>query len=224
MRFEPIEGFEVEDINTPLYADATVALLPQGAIRQYLYILTPSSPTTMREKVGGSSEALGRLNIIWNGENGEPAALMTSLLGRKIPTFDSAQLGIVDVIEGLNIRLSVVDVTATIELEEIFIVRGKLSVRSSLKRVRLAIEQYEPENSRASGIVRVGASLKFLDDIAPTEEGGKEITFELKFLALERGLWNVGSVRVLLLSTDKDEGEETQTILDHSTIAQVYIS
>lgn len=59
------------------------ALLPPGAVRQYLWVLTPTAAAS--PAAPGASQALGRLDIAWRTPNGEPGRLQTAMLGRKVP-------------------------------------------------------------------------------------------------------------------------------------------
>lgn len=62
-------------------ADAT--LLPPGAVRQYLFVCTPTANAA--PALPGASQVLGRLDIAWRTPNGEPGRLQTAMLGRRVP-------------------------------------------------------------------------------------------------------------------------------------------
>ncbi|KAI5475043.1 molecular chaperone HtpG [Pseudohyphozyma bogoriensis] len=95
MRFDPIPGWTVEDVNNASTTnedgkenvvklfEGTSALLPPTAVRQYLYVL--SQPVSAPRATPGSSQPLGRLDIVWRTPHGEQGRLQTSMLGRKVP-------------------------------------------------------------------------------------------------------------------------------------------
>ncbi|KAG1842662.1 DUF974-domain-containing protein [Suillus subalutaceus] len=83
MKFECAEGWSVVDANTTgddkdqrLFSGSTALMQPQ-AIRQYIYILTPTSSSSVIP--------LGRLDISWRSQFGEPGRLLTSMLSRRFP-------------------------------------------------------------------------------------------------------------------------------------------
>ncbi|GAA6054016.1 hypothetical protein JCM3770_002419 [Rhodotorula araucariae] len=82
MRFDPLPGFTLGDANADLF-DGADALLPPGAVRQFLYILQAGedAPYTLP----GASQGLGRLDIVWRTPNGEIGRLQSSTLGRRVP-------------------------------------------------------------------------------------------------------------------------------------------
>ncbi|EAU88405.2 hypothetical protein CC1G_05171 [Coprinopsis cinerea okayama7 len=85
MRFECAEGFDVDDINGPVFSGSFATMQPQDT-RQYVYILTPKSTTVAPPALPpGSIIPLGRLDISWRSSYGEPGRLLTSMLTRRIP-------------------------------------------------------------------------------------------------------------------------------------------
>jgi len=74
-----------EDEEDPVFSGTTALLQPQD-LRQYVYILTPKTvdlvPTV---QAPGSIIPLGRLDIAWRSQFGEPGRLLTSMLSRRIP-------------------------------------------------------------------------------------------------------------------------------------------
>ncbi|KAG1774257.1 DUF974-domain-containing protein [Suillus placidus] len=92
MEFECAEGWSVVDANTTnddkdqrLFS-GSVALMQPQAIRQYIYILTPTSSFTFPVvHSAGSVIPLGRLDISWCSQFGEPGRLLTSMLSRRFP-------------------------------------------------------------------------------------------------------------------------------------------
>lgn len=91
MKFECAEGWSVVDANTAgddkdhmLFSGSTALMQPQ-AIRQYIYILTPTSSFSFPVVHPGSVIPLGRLDISWRSQFGEPGRLLTSMLSRRFP-------------------------------------------------------------------------------------------------------------------------------------------
>ncbi|KAG0706365.1 DUF974-domain-containing protein [Suillus ampliporus] len=95
MVFECAEGWSVADANTIPSADddkdhrlfsASMALMQPQAIRQYIYILTPTLSSSFPVvHPAGSIIPLGRLDISWRSQFGEPGRLLTSMLSRRTP-------------------------------------------------------------------------------------------------------------------------------------------
>lgn len=86
MEFECAEGWSVVDANTTdddkdrrLFSGSMALMQPQ-AIRQYIYILTPTSSSSFSViQAAGSVIPLGRLDISWRSQFGEPGRLLTSV-------------------------------------------------------------------------------------------------------------------------------------------------
>ncbi|OAX43830.1 DUF974-domain-containing protein [Rhizopogon vinicolor AM-OR11-026] len=97
MEFDCAEGWNVADANTMPTGSAddnsdrvlfsgSMALMQPQAIRQYIYILTPASSSSFPVvHPAGSVIPLGRLDISWRSQFGEPGRLLTSMLSRRIP-------------------------------------------------------------------------------------------------------------------------------------------
>ncbi|KAF9001975.1 hypothetical protein BDQ17DRAFT_1357845 [Cyathus striatus] len=93
MRFECIDGWEVEEINANdsdnldknVFGGSLAIMQPQD-MRQYIYFLRPKNVTDIPVvHLPGSVIPLGRLDISWTSSFGEPGRLLTSMLSRKIP-------------------------------------------------------------------------------------------------------------------------------------------
>ena len=85
--FECADGWSAIDMNqssgtdesTQLFSGATALLQPQ-AVRQYIYVLSPTTiPTFPVPLQPGSTIPLGRLDISWRTQFGEPGRLLTSV-------------------------------------------------------------------------------------------------------------------------------------------------
>ncbi|KIK81119.1 hypothetical protein PAXRUDRAFT_833090 [Paxillus rubicundulus Ve08.2h10] len=97
MEFECAEGWSAVDANRLVGADGSggaalhlfsgsMALMQPQAIRQYIYILSPTTiPTFPVSHQPGALVPLGRLDISWRSQFGEPGRLLTSMLSRRIP-------------------------------------------------------------------------------------------------------------------------------------------
>ncbi|KAL4074696.1 hypothetical protein V8B97DRAFT_2016708 [Scleroderma yunnanense] len=93
--FECAEGWTAIDMNqlsgatpdekTHIFS-GSMALLQPHAVRQYIYVLSPTTipifPVLLQP---GSIIQLGRLDISWRTQFGEPGRLLTSMLSRRIP-------------------------------------------------------------------------------------------------------------------------------------------
>ncbi|GAA5940928.1 hypothetical protein JCM1841_005173 [Sporobolomyces salmonicolor] len=83
MRFDPLPGWTLDDeVNEGLF-EGEEALLPHGAVRQFVYVL--SAGEEVPPAVPASSQGLGRLDIVWRTPHGEIGRLQTSMLGRRVP-------------------------------------------------------------------------------------------------------------------------------------------
>lgn len=85
MRFECVDGWEVKDGNVShkngenLFSGSAAIMQPQD-IRQYVYILTPTSfPSFPVTHAPGTIIPLGRLDLAWRSSFGEPGRLLTSV-------------------------------------------------------------------------------------------------------------------------------------------------
>ncbi|KAF9228765.1 DUF974-domain-containing protein [Gyrodon lividus] len=97
MELECAEGWSAVDANHMIGADdsrgaklplfsGSMALMQPQAIRQYIYILSPTTvPTFPISHQPGTIVPLGRLDISWRSQFGEPGRLLTSMLSRRIP-------------------------------------------------------------------------------------------------------------------------------------------
>ena len=89
MEFDCADGWNVADANKlpgadddddhRLFSGSTALMQPQ-AVRQYIYILTPTSSSSFPVvHPAGSVIPLGRLDISWRCQFGEPGRLLTSV-------------------------------------------------------------------------------------------------------------------------------------------------
>ncbi|XP_006458313.1 hypothetical protein AGABI2DRAFT_64546, partial [Agaricus bisporus var. bisporus H97] len=92
LSFEPTEEWQVQDPNFTSNGQSIfsgpIALVNPQDVRQYIFILSPTSTAALRPLAvhpPGSIFPLGRLNIVWRSSYGEPGRLLTSMLTRRIP-------------------------------------------------------------------------------------------------------------------------------------------
>ncbi|KAF8556912.1 DUF974-domain-containing protein [Imleria badia] len=82
---DPSDSDDSAQIPQPLFSGSMALMQPQ-AVRQYIYILSPTDEQTFPvTHPPGSVIALGRLDISWRSKFGEPGRLLTSTLSRRIP-------------------------------------------------------------------------------------------------------------------------------------------
>ena len=99
MSLECTDGWATVDGNVLHVGDdeqsmfsGSMALMQPQDIRQYIYILTPTSLELLPAvHVPGSIIPLGRLDISWKSSFGEPGRLLTSMLSRRIPLLPAPQ-------------------------------------------------------------------------------------------------------------------------------------
>ncbi|CAG8459447.1 5103_t:CDS:1 [Paraglomus brasilianum] len=148
-------------------------LNPQD-IRQYLYMLTPKPSAD--DRIARTTNALGKLDIIWRSSFGETGRLQTSQLTRKPLLLE-------------DIDLSVVSVPDVVRLESPFTISCKVRNRTTslLKIVVTAVK------NKMGAILLAGASSKYLGELSPNGV----VQFDMEFFPLAPGLQRVGGLRVL---------------------------
>jgi len=97
LSFEPTDEWQVQDPNImdgkQSVFSGSIALMNPQDVRQYIFILFPTSTSSQRPLVvhaPGTVYPLGRLNIMWRSSYGEPGRLLTSTLTRRIPLINPA--------------------------------------------------------------------------------------------------------------------------------------
>ncbi|RUS20789.1 hypothetical protein BC937DRAFT_94383 [Endogone sp. FLAS-F59071] len=200
MRFEPAEHFAFRDLNfviSPSNDSATVVPTPAPSvfgihnylnpqdIRQYLYLLTPKDPHD--DRLARTTNALGKLDIIWRSTLGETGRLQTSQLTRKPPQLDD--------IEVLPAR-----VPARVLLETPFAVTLRVRNRTA-QNMKLVLSAVK---TKMGSVLLSGTSTKSLGEVAA--EQGVEV--RLDFFPLTPGLQRIGGLKVTdLLSGHSREVE-----------------
>ncbi|KAI8877684.1 DUF974-domain-containing protein [Backusella circina FSU 941] len=91
MRFDPSEHFQFQDLNKTGEDEKSVFgddfIHPQD-IRQYLYMLTPN----VNDRISRTTNALGKLDIVWRSYMGDLGRLQTSQLTRKAPLLEDLEV------------------------------------------------------------------------------------------------------------------------------------
>ncbi|PKC12275.1 DUF974-domain-containing protein [Rhizophagus irregularis] len=162
-------------------------LNPQD-IRQYLYMLTPKPE--IDNKLARTTNALGKLEIVWRSNYGETGRLQTSQLIRKPPILD-------------EIEFSVTSIPTLIELEVPFKLGCRIRNRTTttLKITIIAVK------SKMGSVLLSGPSTNYLGELA----SDAFVEFSLEFFPLSPGLQKVGGLKVV----DKISGYTKE--IDHLT-------
>ncbi|KAF0408187.1 DUF974-domain-containing protein [Gigaspora margarita] len=164
-------------------------------IRQYLYMLTPKFG--IEDRIARTSNALGKLDIVWRSNLGETGRLQTSQLSRKSPVLD-------------EIELSVTSIPPLIQLEIPFKLGCRIRNRttSTFKVLISAIK------NKMGSVLLSGPSSELLGELLPDGT----IDFSLEFFPLSPGLQRVGGLKV----TDMISGYTKE--IDHFTDVFVLFS
>ncbi|KAG9303599.1 hypothetical protein G9A89_018495 [Geosiphon pyriformis] len=147
-------------------------LNPQD-VRQYLYMLIPKPG--IEDRLARTTNALGKLDIVWRSNSGETGRLQTSQLTRKPPILE-------------EIELSVTKIPPLIVLEKPFTLGCRIRNRTTcvLKVVVTAVK------SKMGSVLLSGPSTKPLGELAPDGI----IDFQLEFVSLSPGLQRVGGLKI----------------------------
>ncbi|KAI7868581.1 hypothetical protein BDF14DRAFT_1791807 [Spinellus fusiger] len=192
MRFEPSDHFDFNDLNqryngrgeiepsVSVFGDAFIH--PQD-IRQYLYLLTPRKAN---DRMARTTNALGKLDIVWRSAMGDIGRLQTSQLTRKAP-----------VLEDLEVqpfwKNMLEESSARVYLETPFQLGLRIRNHSgqSMKLVVSAVK------TKMGSVLLSGLSSRQLGDLAP----GQSTETQIEFFPLTPGLQRVTGLRVMDLLT-----------------------
>ncbi|ORX58323.1 DUF974-domain-containing protein [Hesseltinella vesiculosa] len=194
MKFEASEYFDFQDLNTiistPPPDDGSVTsvfgdaiILPQD-VRQYLYMLIPK----MDEKglVARTTNALGKLDIVWRTAMGDLGRLQTSQLTRKAPILEQLEVQPVDATIYLK------DGTTTsadqIHLEQPFQLKLRVHNHSS-QPMHLVLSA---DKTKMGSVLLSGLSTQDLGQVV----AGQSIDAQLEFFPLAPGLQRIGGLKV----------------------------
>ncbi|RUO97145.1 hypothetical protein BC936DRAFT_140906 [Jimgerdemannia flammicorona] len=147
-------------------------LNPQD-IRQYLYLLTPKK--LLDDRLARTTNALGKLDIIWRSTLGETGRLQTSQLTRKPPLLE-------------DIEVLPAHVPSVILLETPFAVTLRVRNRTA-RAMKLVLSAVK---TKMGSVLLSGTSIKQLGEVAA--EGVVEV--RLEFFPLTPGLQRIGGLKV----------------------------
>ncbi|KAI8048947.1 uncharacterized protein B0P05DRAFT_564098 [Gilbertella persicaria] len=178
MKFEPSEYFVFEDLNRVVGQDKTVFgdhfIHPQD-VRQYLYML---SPNTDHDRISRTTNALGKLDIVWRSYMGDLGRLQTSQLTRKAPMLEDIEVGPCSDQE---------DVSVVLETPFRLGIRVKNHSNENMKLVLSAIK------TKMGSVLLSGLSSRPLGELQP----GQSTQTHVEFFPLTPGLQRVGGLRVM---------------------------
>lgn len=189
VKLEPSADYTATDLNTILYeqqGDAasgeesssrsifgTGSYMNQNDTRQYLYKLTPHSPTFKNVKI---TNVVGKLDIVWRTAFGERGRLQTSQLQRVPPPV-------------LDIKMSVIQIPDAVLVEKRFPL--KISLRNTCDR-KMDLKLFMTK-SKDGGLMWCGTSGKSLGPLLP----GNVVELQLNLLPLAAGLQSVGGLQIV---------------------------
>ncbi|KAG2237885.1 hypothetical protein BDF21DRAFT_408824 [Thamnidium elegans] len=178
MKFEPSEHFIFEDLNQVVTNNDSVfgdSFIHPQDIRQYLYMLSPKDD--QNDRISRTTNALGKLDIVWRSYMGDLGRLQTSQLTRKAP-----------MLEDLEVQPFLQEPVRVI-LEHPFKlgIRVKNHSTENMKLVLTAIK------TKMGSVLLSGLSSVQLGDV-PANQSAET---QLEFFPLSSGLQRVGGLRVM---------------------------
>ncbi|KAI9312358.1 hypothetical protein BX666DRAFT_1825587, partial [Dichotomocladium elegans] len=184
MKFEASEHFCFEDMNSIILGDKEEGgsvfrdpfIHPQD-VRQYLYMLRPRDPTN--DLIARTTNALGKLDIVWRSAMGDYGRLQTSQLTRKAPLLDDVE------VQPFWIEK---EKAAEAFLETPF----QLGIRvrnHSTENMRLVLTAVK---TKMRSVLLSGLSTRYLGEVGPNQS----TETQLEFFPLTPGLQRVGGLRV----------------------------
>ncbi|GAA5808755.1 hypothetical protein MFLAVUS_002151 [Mucor flavus] len=178
MKFEPSEHFVFEDLNQVVTNNNSVfgdSFIHPQDIRQYLYMLSPKDD--QNDRISRTTNALGKLDIVWRSYMGDLGRLQTSQLTRKAP-----------MLEDLEVQPFLQEPVRVI-LEHPFKlgIRVKNHSAENMKLVLTAIK------TKMGSVLLSGLSSVQLGDV-PANQSAET---QLEFFPLTSGLQRVGGLRVM---------------------------
>ncbi|KAI8967021.1 hypothetical protein BDF20DRAFT_902939 [Mycotypha africana] len=216
MKFEPSEHFHYEDLNHIVNlnnedkddlkqsTDTSVfrnQYIQSQDIRQYLYILTVKDSQT-NDRISRTTNALGKLDIVWRSSMGEMGRLQTSQLTRKAPFLEDLEVQPFWLIPDEPVKIIV---------EKPF----KLGLRiknHSDKNMKLILSA---DKTKMGSVLLSGPNTKQLGEVTINQY----IETQVEFFPLTPGLQRVGGLKVidLLSGYTKDVDHLCDiTVLKHS--------
>ncbi|RKP22548.1 hypothetical protein SYNPS1DRAFT_25672 [Syncephalis pseudoplumigaleata] len=192
---EQQQGSEVPADERPTVFGDTEFLQPQD-IRQYLFLLTLNPHMHDAAAAVRSSDALGKLDIVWRTTFGEFGRLQTSQLTRRLPALE-------------RIQVATTRVDAPVVVEQPFDVEFRVTNRSDAQ-MRL---QLSAVRTRMGAVLLNGQASRLLGELEP----GASMDVTLEFLSLESGLHPVGGLKLTdLIGGENKDIELTDVFVQHS--------
>ncbi|KAI8084573.1 uncharacterized protein BX664DRAFT_266122 [Halteromyces radiatus] len=206
MKFEPSEYFDYENLNqiqqqqeqqqqlldsaidpsSSVFGDSFIH--PQD-VRQYLYLLTPKP--SQKDRIARTTNALGKLDIVWRSAMGDMGRLQTSQLTRKAPALEDIEVQPIDAT--VYIKDGKTTTTDRVILEKPF--QLKIKVRNhSTQHMNLVLSA---NKTKMGSVLLSGLGSRELGDLAPNQS----TETQLEFFPLTPGLQRVGGLKVVDTTT-----------------------
>ncbi|KAI8051512.1 hypothetical protein BDF22DRAFT_744525 [Syncephalis plumigaleata] len=165
-------------------------------VRQYLFLLTLNPNINDAAVAVRSSDALGKLDIVWRTTFGEFGRLQTSQLTRRLPALE-------------RIQVMTTRVDAPVVVEQPFNIEFRVTNRSDAQ-MRL---QLSAVRTRMGAVLLNGQASRLLGELEP----GASTDVTLEFLSLESGLHPVGGLKLTdLIGGENKDIELTDVFVQHS--------
>lgn len=184
MKFEPSEHFQFEDLNQMITATdeekATVFgnhFIHPKDTRQYLYMLSPKDANN--DRISRTTNALGKLDIVWRTNMGDLGRLQTSQLTRKAPMLEDLEVQPFWLSEG--------PVKVVLEHPFKLGIRIKNHANANMKLVLSAVK------TKMGSVLLSGLSSRQLGEVGANQSTETHI----EFFPLTPGLQRVGGLRVM---------------------------
>lgn len=181
MHFEPSEHFVVEDVNhdaerNSIFGDAFIH--PQD-VRQYLYKLEPRQGDN--DRMARTTNALGKLDIVWRSSMGDKGRLQTSQLTRKTPLVEEIEVQAV----ACSADKVVLEVPFKLTIE---------IANNTPQNMKLILSA---DKRKMGSVLLSGLSSKQVGELAAYQS----TTVQVEFFPLTPGLQRVGGLRIVDLIT-----------------------
>ncbi|KAI8993451.1 hypothetical protein BDB01DRAFT_776367 [Pilobolus umbonatus] len=186
MKFEPSEYFQFEDFNDIIdQTDGSkegVSVFGDGYIhpqdvRQYLYMLSPRN--SHNDRISRTTNALGKLDIVWRNYMGDLGRLQTSQLTRKTPMLEDLEVQPFWLLDG--------PVRIILETSFRLGIRIKNHSGQNMKLVLSAIK------TKMGSVLLSGLNSRQLGEVV----SGESIETHLEFFPLTPGLQRIGGLKIL---------------------------
>ncbi|ORZ25575.1 hypothetical protein BCR42DRAFT_294256, partial [Absidia repens] len=207
MKFDPSEYFDFEDLNhrqqlqqqeESMDGDLSVfgdSFIHPQDVRQYLYLLTPKQ--SQNDRIARTTNALGKLDIVWRSAMGDMGRLQTSQLTRKVPTLEDIEVqpinATVYIKDGTTTTTTTTTTTDKIILEKPF--QLKIRIRNySNQLMNLVVSA---NKTKMGSVLLSGLGSRIIGDLEPNASAETQ----LEFFPLTPGLQRVGGLKVIDTTT-----------------------